>query len=904
MKKILNKPIFYNFKLHVFLILIIIFISTWGLFYYDYYQLAQSESGIFFYPSYTFEGNINSWGSYFMGYRNSTMLPYLTFLFRFMFSHDFKPVFISQFLYYFSLFSFGVLGLYKLIDYFSFTKKSPILKLYLSLLVIFNPAALSVLLRFQYPLITFYFILPLIFYLSIKVFTTIENRDFLKNIIFLNLLLSFYSIIYASMPSLVMVNILWVLLVLFYAFKNFKIQFLYKIFFFYIIWFFLNSFWLLPFLLEFTIPNNLYSSQFTLNASDNLSTLNYFSKRDSNLLNIFTLHTEEYSSNFFKNNLYLEIVFKFINILPVFVVIYFLFKYRKNISLVSFLKSKYLILCLLFLIFFIIVRGTNFPFETVYSYLFQKISIFQIFRNNFEKGMLFFYLTYIIIFSITIHHLLINNIRKKILLSILLIYFFANSGLILTSTLLLGSSHGFENLDKGFRLKIPDYYLELSESINKNHEFKNSNNLVLPIVTEGITYNWEYGYIGVDILHQIISNRSYSFTAADSYKDRVSILENIYYAKNKNSILEMFNFKSIIFRDDYDFTSRSQLNPYNAREYFLSDFKLNTNNLKKIDQYSLVVNSNKTSNFYNGNLYNSLRGSLIIDYDRENFIYSKLQIKDENLLPFDTPFVLIIQSPDIKKVEDFEIMNSKKQVRDKLIFSNSSICENCFVSEAIYNNNSQPITSISMKIIPKQRGTTLKIEGFLVGTFQSEEGKKLDLIEENKLFISNNVAKDIKCYSKFEIVNNISKFIFEDFDPKNIVYIKESNYPQILEKTKLDVCSLKYEKVTNSEYIIDISPSVSNTTFNSLLQFKNSADSLWILIPDGLEFWKALPFKYQSFISNSFSNTFVLIDIPSNGIRFKLVYLPNLIFEIFKYVSLSSWVAVVVIYIYARLKKF
>jgi len=114
MKNILNKQIFYNFKLHLFIVLTTIFTAVWGLFYYDFYQIAQSESGIFFYPSYLFKENISPWSSYYMGQRSSLMLPYFTFVFRFIVNPDFSQPFISQFGYYLLLFYLGFLGLFKL----------------------------------------------------------------------------------------------------------------------------------------------------------------------------------------------------------------------------------------------------------------------------------------------------------------------------------------------------------------------------------------------------------------------------------------------------------------------------------------------------------------------------------------------------------------------------------------------------------------------------------------------------------------------------------------------------------------------------------------------------------------------------------------------------------------------
>jgi hypothetical protein len=139
-----------------------------------------------------------------------------------------------------------------------------------------------------------------------------------------------------------------------------------------------------------------------------------------------------------------------------------------------------------------------------------------------------------------------------------------------SSNLLLGDNPPFNTTDVGFKIEVPDKYKNISNTLNSD-ELKSHNTLVLPLVSEGITYKWDHGYIGVDILHLILSKRTYSFISPDYYQDRVAVLKNIYFSKDKVAILDMFNFKSVVFRNDYEYLQRSQENPETFNNYFLSN---------------------------------------------------------------------------------------------------------------------------------------------------------------------------------------------------------------------------------------------------------------------------------------------------------------------------------------------
>jgi len=896
MRKILNRQIFYNFKFNLIIVLSIITLSIFGLFYYDTFQVAQSESGILFYPSYTFTNNLSSWGSYYFGYRNSSFLSYSTFIFRFLTFPEFSYPFINQFLYYLSLSFLCYWGVYLLLNYYNSEETNKISKLYISLIGVYSPAALSVLARFQYPYIAFYFLLPMIMYLTIKIFDSKNYKDYLKYFLILNTLLFIFSIIYVSVVSLILVFILWGLIASIYLIKNFNFSFLIKFLGFFGLWFLLNSFWVVPFAIENKFPNTLINSTFQLDSKQNSSTLLFFSARDASFLNIATLISDEYLNLFFRDKQILKILFRLINLLPLFTILLCLYiSIRKLNFMRKMIERRIYLLVFLFFLFLIIIRGANFPFGDLYLFLFNKINFLQIFRNNFEKGVLLFYLPYLLLFGLSLLSL-IQHRYKFLSYLIIGLYLSFNSYLLFSSKIFLGEKYPYNNTSIGYKIDVPDYYLHSSNIINSDLSNIDLNTLVLPLVEEGITYNWGHGYTGADILHQILSRNSYSFLAPDKYSDRSNVLRNLAYVKNKNLVLDLFLFKYLLFREDYNFKKRSQLEPTIVKQLYIENQVPDLENLVKINSYNLTANITKNYNSFEGNSYSSIDGSIKIMADFEKDLYLKVIPEAQYSFPVGRPYFILIQSSDIDYISNLLIINQKKATKEIPVHSNNTICKDCFITEVIITDT--PSTSFSIKINSKVIGSHLKIERIALGLFKQDDSAKLNLQnlqkDKSELYMNTSDLQLVKCYSKYEKFKNISKFIYENVDPVNTLYIKNSDFPVILNDKKLDECSLSYKRISNAEYEIFINPKDNKDKYNTILNFNLSADSLWKLVSEEESIFGKITFDSDKnhFVSNTFSNSFYLENLSSESAKYKLIYIPEYYYHIFKYISITTYLIV------------
>jgi hypothetical protein len=898
MRKILNRQIFYNFKVNLIIVLSIITLSVCGLFYYDTYQVAQSESGILFYPSHTFENNLSSWGSYYFGSRTSSFLSYYTFIFRFLTFPEFSYPFINQFLYYLSLSLLCFWGFFLLLTYFNPEDTNKNSKLYISLIGIYCPAALSTLARFQYSYIAFYFILPMILYLTLKIFDSKNYKDYLRYFLILNSLLYIYSIIYAVMASLILLFILWGLIASIYLIKNLSYSSLFKVLAFFGLWILLNSFWVIPFAIENKFPNTLINSTFHLNDQENSSTLQFFSKRDASFLNILTLINDEYINLFFREQVILKNLFRLINLLPLFTILLCLFISINKLNFMrKMIERRIYLLVFLFFLFLIIIRGANFPFGDLYLFLFNKINFLQIFRNNFEKGVLLFYLPYLLLFCLSL--LILIQSRFKFLSYLILgLYLSFNSYLFFSSKIFLGDSYPYSDASIGYKIDVPDYYLQSSNIINSDLNNNDLNTLVMPLVDEGITYNWEYGYIGADILHQILSDKSYSFLSPDRYTDRSNILRNLPYVKDKNSVLDLLLFKYLVFRDDYSFENRSQLVPSILKQIYLNNQAPDLENLVTIKKYNLTAHNNQSYNSFEGNSYFSTDGSVQVTSDFEKSLYLKILPDSLYSLPVGKPYFILIQSPDIETISEFVNIDIKKELKDSLIFSNNRICKDCFVTEIINKTSTKPITSFSIKVFPKVRGSELKIDRIAIGLLKEDTNIKLNLqnLQKNKseLYLNTSDLQIVKCYSKYEKYENISKFIYENIDPTDTLYIKKSQFPEILNQKKLDDCLISYKKISNAEYEVFINPKESKDVYNTILNFNQSADSLWKLVSEEESIFGKITFDSDKnhFVSNTFSNSFYLENLSSESAKYKLIYIPEYYYHIFKYISITTYLII------------
>ena len=904
MRNILSRLNFYNSKFisflrsfrfihHVIVVSIFLAVCVFGIFYYDFYQVAQSESGIFFYPSYNFQENLNSWGSYYFGSRSSQSLAYTTFIFRFFIYPDFPYPFIVQFSYYLILILLGWFGFYKCLGIF-YQNKNSVFKLYCALVYIFNPASLSIIYRFQYPYITFYFLLPLIVYLIYSALHSNDKNDFLKLTLILNIVLSIFSIIYASMPTLIILFLIFVIVTSLMFIKNLCLKFtFFRVIPFYVIWLCLNMYWLFPLFLEFTTPNKLYNSLQVLDTGSNFGNLEFFSKRDSTLINIFTLFSSEYITVFSYGNLLIQLVLHFVSFTPIVLFLFLFYFSLKNKK--SYFITNFFLLSIFLAVAFFLVRGLNFPFSMLYELLFKELPPFQIFRNPFEKGIMIFALPYLILFSISLM-VIYEKLRKKNLALIILVFYVSPFSLFfLSSQLLIGQVPPFINKSQGFRIEFPYYYREIKSKMKESGLVKP---IIVPIVSEGITYNWEKGYIGQDILHSYLSPYGYSFNSPDRFFDRRTILNNIYYATDKGGLLKMYGFDSIVTRKDYDFISRSELDPNSLSKYFLENYSFDFKNTYILENLLISSSTRKINSVLDGSeTYGS--ENFLVKSDWEKNLFVKISLNDMSTIPSGSPFIIVVDSSDISKINELNIKFNLDESYKFYMKKNNSFCESCYSSEIINIPIQKNINSFTLDILTNNRS-----QDFIISRIYKVPVTNKGYTSNGNDFIYNNeyqselsslysVEKGNNIFSTVNLVsyNNFNFFLSNKIDSERYTYVQDDKFQEVENITKslnMKEVNVSYKKISESEYQVFLKPKSDESNVSTILTLKNSADSFWKVLEEGSPVFGITNFesdKYH-FMSNTFSNSFIVQNIPNEGKVVRVIYLPQYYYNILSKFSL------------------
>lgn len=925
-RNIFHKQIFSNFYLHLIVCLLILSISCWSLFYYDTYPVAQSESGIFFYPSYIFTQNLKNWSEFYLGARNSIHQSYQTFIFRFLITPDISinPFYI-QFSYYLIMFYLGFLGMYKSINLYNINNK--ILNLYLSTTYIFNPVSAFFLLRFQYPYITLYYLFPLIFYLTYKAISSNNLKNFLKYTFLTFVLLALFSIIYAAMPTLFLLFFFWLFFSIFFLFFKFlknpneTIKILIKrILPFFIIWLLVNLYWFIPFLVELNNPNTLIPVKEVLNKDENVQTFIFFSNRDSDFFSIISLITKEFL-NFLNRRVWFQYIIFMFSLIPLSIILVNFFEIFKRKSL-YFKKINFNIFLLISLlsVFLLFLRGANEPFGKFIKYIFINIPIFQVLRNPFEKLTLIYTFFFILLFCISFINLFSKYKSLRFFLATLLFsYIFFVSHKMFNSKLLLGPFPPFDSSKQGFKLKIPESYKLISKEINST-KIGISRTLLVPTVQEGITYNWDKGYIGVDFIQNFISNDAYSFVSPDSYEDRKQLILNVPYAYDKPGVLQLLGFKNVIFRNDFDYFSREIINPIKAKEYLTMSFEPSSFETVPLKNIHLIFSEEKYNQTNFGRSIN-LDPPYRVPMDWTRNVYFRFNLPLESTLPAKTSYKFTISFSEPNQeinLFEFKANNNRRRVSFTDIQKNESMCQNCFSSNFIYTEDTRPVNSFEIFAKLSLPAQFLVIDNVSISYYNSQTRPLSEIVlikDYPKDKLSHyKINKDLPVFlspKKIQEISNYSYLLNNDIDVINKAYLIVSKNPKsmsIPKDTILTESNINYKKISNSEYDIEITPKEATTKdFSTLLTFNFSADSLWKLTRQD-EYFKftnnSFLFEDRHFITNTYANTWLLENIPSTGIKLKLIYAPKIYFNLFYPISIIVSVVISLYLIYLVLKDF
>lgn len=418
-----------------------------------------------------------------------------------------------------------------------------------SLVVVWN--------RFLNNYIVFFALLPGIFLYLIK---GVSSKNY-KYALLMALLSGIFSYGLSSVGFNIMIVLLLLFTVIFYAFvyrlKRERL-FIIKFTILFAVSFILVNFWWIAQIIDFYVSSdfsNIVESVFA--SSGNLNTLTALSKKGGQLINITRLFYEPFFSQGptwarFYVNIGSSVVLYLITI----IIFWTIIVYRKT--------TNVLLLSILFLTTAFLMKGNNPPFGEVFQFFFTKIPFLQIFRNPFEKIGFLLPLTASPLIAFGTSQIakrgkseIFGNSIYFISFSVILLFL----GYPFWSGLVFTTNEGFneQKLDR-FEVKVPGYYKDANKwLLERDGEFRF---LSLPLGGEGMTYNWEEPYSGVELSSILFDTSSVSFnTSIPFYSDFVSQVAKYQLNSNVLDFLPFFSGKYIVLQKDIGFKERRLANP-------------------------------------------------------------------------------------------------------------------------------------------------------------------------------------------------------------------------------------------------------------------------------------------------------------------------------------------------------
>lgn len=520
--------------------------------------LGSGESGLPFYNTSRLLQELKSnWSDVPLGAAGSISFPsYPLYAVLTFFQHLHIPGYILQAIFYWLIFVIGTLSVHKIASLIK--DNSTLSRLSAALFYIFNPIThVSILHRFQYPLIFFYSFMPLAFFIYLQ---GLKSKNFVYLII-LSLTSLIFSFTFVGPAFLELFFGMLGFLSIFIFISTFRenrdyFPLLY-FFVFVIIFTLIHSWWLMPLLSSVLVDLGSRGSAKEFSSNDNVSTFKGISEQIGSVLGVFRL---------FKPNdipkddsswgwLYSTIPFVFLSFFSTIAFIISLFKKEKE------LLYKFLILVAFLAMF--CMKGTLAPFGGVTLQIFERFTFLQVFRNPFEKiGLLLPFVMAMPVGFGTVA--IINTLSSKLKLSkklvtflILTLAFPVYMFPTVTGLVFTGGPSPANNMAIGQYVKVPNYYKDAREWLDMQPGVFRV--LVLPIDGEGMTYKWEYGFSGTELSNNLFNRSMISFnTSQGGLPEMINSIKEMLanYPDKLWTLAQQLNVKYIMIRDDIDYLAR------------------------------------------------------------------------------------------------------------------------------------------------------------------------------------------------------------------------------------------------------------------------------------------------------------------------------------------------------------
>ncbi len=226
----------------------------------------------------------------------------------------------------------------------------------------------------------------------------------------------------------------------------------------------------------------------------------------------------------------------------------------------------------LYLLSLFLMKGIGQPFGILFQQLFLSSTIFQVFRNPFEKFSLIYITASAILFAYGFY-LLMNNPKIKTTYKTLL-----NAGVFIFLIAIWGfpflSGYVFKSTDihdnkklRDVDIEVPNYYDSANTWLmSQKGDFRF---ITFPMGGEGISYTWKHPYSGVELSSAIFNSPNISFnTTIPFYSDIAGALEPLFLNNDKFYVLaNLLNAKYIVLRKDIDWKEDGIRDPLTIEKF-------------------------------------------------------------------------------------------------------------------------------------------------------------------------------------------------------------------------------------------------------------------------------------------------------------------------------------------------
>lgn len=545
MKKLLQNQYFIIFASATLLIF---------LWFREGYQLGTAESGLPFNNLQNHESIMRlAWAYPALGNPTSiNVASWPTYYFLSTFERVGIPGFMTQAIFFWLLFVVSGIGIYHLIkEFFPNTNKT-----FLLLGVFFywfNPFTMvNIWNRFLYTYMVLWAGLPFLFYLFMR---GINKKD-LKFSVAVSLVSLVFSFAFTSVVSTLLLWGIFVYTLLFYLiFDRDKRVFLFTYIFLTFISFIFLNFWWITQLFSF-VSSNMYSATVTnyFSSQGNIITLTSLSERLGQLFFTTRLwHRDFLLSNIASwVNLYKIPLVTAVEFFISSVAIWTFYRYRRKLGVLFF--SPLLVISLF------LIKGNNAPLGEIFHKLFVNVNALQLFRNPFEKFGLLALISFIPLFTFGFSSIIGKLPKGKISKSI---FWIVASQIVLVWGFPFWTSNIFRtgsSSDSDYKVKVPQYYKDADKWLTEKSDGYRF--ISLPIGKEGVTYNWEKNYSGVELSSTLFNKPNISFSTTVPYFENLTLsLGNTQLTKDLFSFVPYTTSAFVVLRKDLDFQDRGLANP-------------------------------------------------------------------------------------------------------------------------------------------------------------------------------------------------------------------------------------------------------------------------------------------------------------------------------------------------------